>query len=238
MKNPDSIDKRPNRSDKYRYLICEVLFGDDGWSILESRHQAYYAHISDEKKEELLQLDDQLQDMLMKLVELSLTPRQYEILIMYTSGMTQMEIADKLGVNQSSITKSLNGNIDYRANKKVYGGIKNKMIRLIKKNEDIKPLMKQIHKVWEPGSVKLPFYQTFKNILGNETDFETWLNPPNLTDYERLLRGEKSSATQLTPEQLLTICRRRKKGARKRDLQSQYGVTAYRLNQILAMEQK
>ena len=54
-----------------------------------------------------------------------------------------------LDVNQSSITKSLNGNVDYKNGKKVYGGARKKIRKIIESDEKIKSLLKQMNEIRE-----------------------------------------------------------------------------------------
>jgi hypothetical protein len=49
-----------------------------------------------------------------------------------------------LNVNQSSITKSLNGNVDYKNGKKVYGGARKKIRKIIETDERIKEILKKM----------------------------------------------------------------------------------------------
>jgi len=94
--------------------------------------------------EEILDLQDQLKKEFWRLVDEQLTDRQKEVLHLSADGMTQMEIAKLLNVNQSSITKSINGNCDYRNGKKVYGGANKKLRKLIEDDEKIQIILKKI----------------------------------------------------------------------------------------------
>ena len=58
-----------------------------------------------------------------------------------------MEIAKKLKVNQSSITKSLNGNVDYKNGKKIYGGSKKKILKIIESDEKIKQILDKMQEI-------------------------------------------------------------------------------------------
>jgi len=58
-----------------------------------------------------------------------------------------MEIAKMLDVNQSSITKSLNGNVDYKNGKKIYGGAKKKLNKIIQNDIKIKDILKRIQEL-------------------------------------------------------------------------------------------
>ncbi len=99
--------------------------------------------------EEMLDLKEQLRDEFWRLVDEELTPRQKEVVHLYADGLTQTEIAKKLGVNQSSVTKSLNGNCDYRNGKKVYGGAKKKLGRLVQQDPRIQEILARIGQLVE-----------------------------------------------------------------------------------------
>lgn len=224
-------DKRVNRSDKYQYIIVEVLMSGDAWGLF-SEAQEKCLPLSEEKKEILLDWDHDLQLALHKMIDECLTERQREVLLMYSSGMTQMEIAEKLGVNQSSITKSLNGNTDYSKGSKVYGGMKKKFLKLIKHNAEIRPIMKKIHLIWEPNSIRLPHYQTFRNLLGTEEQFEQWLDETP----EQILENQGSSMgrhIKLTPEQILQLRQMRAKGQSIRELSRAFHTSAPKIKKYL-----
>jgi hypothetical protein len=55
-----------------------------------------------------------------------------------------MEIAKILQVNQSSITKSLNGNVDYKNGKRIYGGCKKKINKIIENDDKIKEILSKM----------------------------------------------------------------------------------------------
>jgi DNA-binding CsgD family transcriptional regulator len=94
-----------------------------------------------EYNEDLMDLEDQLKKEFWRVVDTLLTPRQREVIRLYADGYTQMEIAKMLNVNQSSITKSLNGNVDYKNGKKIYGGARKKIRKIIENDEKIKEIL-------------------------------------------------------------------------------------------------
>ena len=49
-----------------------------------------------------------------------------------------------LNVNQSSITKSLNGNVDYKNGKKIYGGARKKIRKIIENDDKIKDILQKM----------------------------------------------------------------------------------------------
>jgi predicted DNA-binding protein YlxM (UPF0122 family) len=94
-----------------------------------------------EYNERLIELEERLKKEFWRIVDTLLTPRQKEVLHLYAGGFTQMEIAKKLDVNQSSITKSLNGNVDYKKGKVIYGGSTKKLKKIIETDEKIKDIL-------------------------------------------------------------------------------------------------
>jgi DNA-binding CsgD family transcriptional regulator len=109
--------------------------------------------------ENLLDLEDQLKEEFWKIVKTLLTPRQREVIELYADGYTQMEIAKILGVNQSSVTKSINGNVDYsideqstdescgKKTKRVYGGTKKKLQKIISGDSKIKEILDRMAEI-------------------------------------------------------------------------------------------
>lgn len=68
---------------------------------------------------------------------------------MCASGKTQIEIAKILGVNQSSITKCIHGNVDYK-NKDAkgkpitYGGVRLKLQKIAKEDKKVNEILNKI----------------------------------------------------------------------------------------------
>lgn len=136
------MNKRQNRSDKYQYLLLETAVSNDMMEAFCNEDSIYNrlsgGFIYDER---MLELEDRLKKEFWRVVDTLLTPRQKEVIRLYADGYTQMEIAKKLEVNQSSITKSLNGNVDYKNGKKVYGGAKKKINKIIQSDEKIMEIL-------------------------------------------------------------------------------------------------
>jgi DNA-binding CsgD family transcriptional regulator len=91
-----------------------------------------------------MDLEEQLKKEFWRVVDTLLTPRQREVIRLYADGYTQMEIAKMLNVNQSSITKSLNGNVDYKNGKKIYGGARKKIRKIIENDDKIKDILSKM----------------------------------------------------------------------------------------------
>lgn len=228
------LERKAVRSDKYQYILVEVLFSSEAWNLF-SEAQEKCLPLSDEKREVLLDWDRELKRELHVMIDECLTTRQREVLLLYADGYTQQEIARLLDVNQSSITKSLNGNTDYNNGKKVYGGMKKKFIKIVKRNFAIRPIMKKIHLIWEPNSVRLPHYQTFRNILGTEDEFERWLDEPMPLNQSNTLNLDKAHrGTSLSPKQILEIRQLYVDGIAKNALCAQFHIGRNRLMQIVS----
>jgi hypothetical protein len=143
----ESIDRTKNRSDHYQPIICEAPCSNeilaevaDGSGVSAQLNPFGY-------NEELAELKDKLKLAMWRLINEELTDRQSEVIRLYSEGKTQMEIAKLLGVNQSSVTKSLSGNCDYKNGKKVYGGAKKKLRKMAEKDNEINIILERINEI-------------------------------------------------------------------------------------------
>lgn len=143
------VDRTKNRSDRYQWILVEspcspemLTEFSDAQSIGGKLNHHIYS-------EELYDLQDRLRDAFWRIINTKLTKRQREVLRLYADGYTQIEIAKKLKVNQSSITKSINGNCDYRNGKKIYGGAKKKLKRIAAQDPEIQQILKRIAEIQE-----------------------------------------------------------------------------------------
>jgi DNA-binding CsgD family transcriptional regulator len=102
----------------------------------------------DNYDEKLLELEDQLKDRFWNIVNTLLTKRQKRVIMLLAEGKTQMEIAKILNVNQSSITKNLNGNSEYHNGIKTsYGGSKKKLRKLAEEDPEVIAILNQIREI-------------------------------------------------------------------------------------------
>lgn len=149
-RNRDVI-RRPHRSDAYQYLLLEVSTPDELLSTFSNQDDISHLLNPYFYNEELMELQEELRLIVRKLIETELTPLQREILTMRLDGYTQMEIAEIMGTNQSSITKSINGNCDYKnANgRKVYGGSIHKLRKLASKIPRVQEILNRIDELRE-----------------------------------------------------------------------------------------
>jgi len=141
--------KRRNRSDQYQWMILESPVQSEMLESFSNAESIYdrlnpYAY-----SEELLDLEDQLKVEFWRIVESCLTPRQKQVIRLTADGYTQTEIAKYLGVNQSSVTKSLHGNVDYKGGRKIYGGTSRKLHKALKADPKVQEILDQIDEVRE-----------------------------------------------------------------------------------------
>jgi predicted transcriptional regulator len=135
------MSRRKNRSDSYQYVLLETVCSHDMMENFGNSDSIYQRLDPFKYNEELMKLEEELKYEFWRVVDHLLTDRQKEVLHLCGDGYTQMEIAKILKVNQSSITKSINGNVDYKNGKRVYGGAKKKIQKLISNDQKIKDIL-------------------------------------------------------------------------------------------------
>lgn len=142
-----------NRSDKYQHVLVESSCSPEILTeFSELRGIAGFLNMT-EYNEEYLNLRDKLHQELWRLMKEVLTNRQYEIIVLTAQGYTQVQIANKLGVNQSSITKSINGNCDYKKGRRIYGGARKKLRAAVKKDERVQEILSEMAELVEEMSL-------------------------------------------------------------------------------------
>lgn len=140
------MGKKSNRSNGYQHLYTEQPYSNEMMAEF-SEAQGLIENYRPEDRELLLDLKDELKIEFWRLAKENLTERQYQVIELLAKGYTQIEIAKQLNVNQSSITKSVNGNCDYRGSKRCYGGSKVKLKRLINKDPKICNILLQMSEI-------------------------------------------------------------------------------------------
>ncbi len=143
------MNKRQNRSDRYQHILLETVCSNDMMESFCNNDSISNRLNPFSYNEDLLDLEDQLKVEFWRIVDTLLTDRQKEVIRLYADGYTQMEIAKMLNVNQSSITKSLNGNVDYKNGKKVYGGARKKIRKIIENDDKIKLILSKMNDLRE-----------------------------------------------------------------------------------------
>lgn len=144
-----SRDFKNNRSNAYQWVILESPAPPEQILEYSDSHGFCGLASSGEYQEQLYELQEQLKAELWRIIETELTERQKQVLKLLAEGKTQMDIAKMLGVNQSSVTKSVNGNTDYRNGKKTYGGAKKKIQKIAAKDPKVQEILKKIEDLQE-----------------------------------------------------------------------------------------
>lgn len=142
-------DRNRNRSDSYQYLILEAACSNEMMESFSNRDSISNRLNPFAYNEDLLELEDQLREEFWRIVDTELTDRQKTVIKYYSDGYTQMEIAKILNVNQSSITKNLHGNTDYKNGKRVYGGSIKKIKKILETDERVLEILGKIKELRE-----------------------------------------------------------------------------------------
>jgi predicted transcriptional regulator len=143
--------ERKTRSSAYQALFCETSCPNEMLESFSNEESVYKRLNPFSYNDDIAELEEELKKEFWRVVE-QLTDRQKQVLKLASGGLTQMEIAKELGVNQSSVTKSLNGNVDYKKcdpkngnkGKVSYGGSKKKLRALLAADEKIQEILRKI----------------------------------------------------------------------------------------------
>jgi DNA-directed RNA polymerase specialized sigma subunit len=138
------VERRRVRSDSYQFLLLEISCSSEMLSAFSNEEGVYKRLNPFAYNEDIADLEEQLKIEFWRIVNTMLTPRQRDVIRLSADGYTQQEIAKILNVNQSSITKSLNGNSSYTTTVKSYGGSKRKIQKIIVNDEKIKEILRKI----------------------------------------------------------------------------------------------
>ena len=149
--------KKKNKSDSYQYKIVEIsvdpaILGEFplaeslGFQLNLSRHSEMFDKLRERLMREVL-----------RIINTSLTTRQSEVVTLRLQGKTQIQIAEELGVHQTTVHKLLSGNIDYANGKKRYGGAIKKLQKLCAKDETVLEILKNMEDLRTSDPLDLEF---------------------------------------------------------------------------------
>ena len=126
---------RESRSAKYQYIFNELQV--DEVSMLNYFNEDGL-HYNGEYNEIIMDLQEDYNKRLWVLLRENLTENQLICTEALAEGLTQDELAKKLGLNQSSINKTMWGNVVYGDGEPVhYGGVRRKMQAIAKDDEEL-----------------------------------------------------------------------------------------------------
>ncbi len=139
-----SMARKKNKSDSYQYKIVEIAVDPtvlNDFPFVESLgSQLNLAKYS----EEFYDLRQRLMKEVLRIINSCLTKRQCEVVTLRLQGKTQIQIADQLGIHQTTVHKLLMGNIDYANGKKRYGGAIKKLKKICKKDEQVLSILREM----------------------------------------------------------------------------------------------
>jgi DNA-binding CsgD family transcriptional regulator len=138
------------KSKNYQYKIVEVAFDQSKLNNFSEDKGIGGILSNNAYSEELLDLREQLLEEVYTVVNSELlTEHQKKVLFMILMGKTQNEIAEHLAITQSAVHKALRGNLDYRNDKKRYGGIFKKLKKICKGSGKIQEILLEMDKLKE-----------------------------------------------------------------------------------------
>lgn len=137
-----------NKSKLYQYKIVEISFDQSKLDNFPNERGIGYILEERESDDRIKELRSDLIDEMYEIISGDyLTKHQKKILMMRLMGKTQNEIAEHLGITQSAVHKAMHGNIDYKNDKKRYGGIVKKLKKICKNNPNIQNILGEIDSI-------------------------------------------------------------------------------------------
>ena len=141
------------KSKSYQHRMVEVSFDQSKLNNFGEESGISSILDSNSFSEEVMELRSELLSKVYGIIDgRMLTEHQRKILYMVLLGKTQNEIADSLGITQSAVHKALRGNLDYRNDRKRYGGIFKKLKKICSTNPGIQDILNKIDKTKEETS--------------------------------------------------------------------------------------
>jgi len=139
------MPKKKNKSDDYQYKIVEIVVDSNtigDFPLIEGLgSQMNLAKFS----EEFNKLRKELMSEVRKIINNNLTDKQKNVVLLTLQGKTQIQIAEELGVHQTTVHKTICGNWDYRKEKKKkYGGAITKLRKICKKTPRVQEILEQM----------------------------------------------------------------------------------------------
>lgn len=145
---------KKRKSKSYQYKIVEVSF--DQVHLNNFPNERGMGQILEEQ-----QISDRVQELREELLAATydiifgenLTEHQKTVLLLRLEGRTQNEIAEHLGITQSAVHKALHGNIDYKNDKKRYGGVYKKIKKICMKDERVQNILIEIEEAKNKSTI-------------------------------------------------------------------------------------
>ena len=140
--------KMSSKKKNYQYKIVEISFDSSKLNNFPNEKGMGTILTENSSDDRVCSLKENLLDEVYDIVNGGyLTEHQKKILFMRLMGKTQNEIADHLGITQSAVHKAMHGNIDYKNQKKRYGGIVKKLQKICATNTKVFDILVEISKI-------------------------------------------------------------------------------------------
>jgi hypothetical protein len=176
-----NLDDTRGRVNSYQWKFHESTYSPLEWDTIESLQFLTSIHTLRSDYEYLLDMDDQLHTAFHFLfTHPILTKHQQRVLFLLSQSLSQVEMAKLFNCNQTSIHKALYGNLTYQIingqkTSFLYGGIKTKLIKLVKQSFEIKSIMKEMSN-YDTTGCRLPYYQSLRrHCFHSFREFEQWI---------------------------------------------------------------
>ena len=138
------MSQKKNKSDSYQHKIVEITVDPTVLNDFSLNDGLGFALNTSKFSEEFYELRQQLILEVLRIVNTCLTQRQAEVITLRLKDLTQIQIAEKLGIHQTTVHKLLMGNIDYANGKKRYGGAIKKLKKICSKDGKVSYILNEM----------------------------------------------------------------------------------------------
>lgn len=141
------MDRKRNKSDSYQHKIVEITVDPVVLNDFPINNGLGAQMNLAKCSEEFYDLKERLMKEILRIIRNDLTERQAEVVTLRLEGKTQIQIADQLGIHQTTVHKLLMGNIDYANGKKRYGGAIKKLKKICAKDKTVLEILRKMEEL-------------------------------------------------------------------------------------------
>jgi predicted transcriptional regulator len=163
--------RKKNKSDSYQHKIVEISVDPSILSEFPLAESLGSQLNLSKHSERFDELRDSLLNRVLFVINCGLTGRQAQVITLRLEGKTQIQIAEELGIHQTTVHKTLMGNIDYANNKKCYGGAIKKLRKLCNKDVEIQVILEEMESIRAKDGGEYTVYKSrFDEGFGGDFD--------------------------------------------------------------------
>lgn len=152
--------QKRNKSDSYQHKIVEITVDPSLLNDFSLSDGLGFVVNTSKFSEEFHDLRQLLIKEVLRIINTCLTERQAEVIGLRLKDLTQIQIAEKLGVHQTTVHKLLMGNIDYANGKKRYGGAIKKLKKLCAKDFKIIEILNEMEELRARDLIEEDFWDS------------------------------------------------------------------------------